>query len=188
MQIKDYVNPQNSRTIYKCVTAPFFSSWYGILIVIFLPLIIGVGVAFLIKYIAEYLQRKKDEKKNEKKEGKEFSLNTKYETVNTPIQEKGNKIMPLNSDDMANGNVAFIRVEKPPSIQSKTSTNDNKEVAKHEAPTVKQNNFFDLEENTEKEIKVISKVMDKSEQSIGEIIIDNDLEGERVYKDEFLDL
>jgi hypothetical protein len=90
-------------------------------------------------------------------------LNTKYETVNTPIQEKGNKIMPLNSDDMANGNVAFIRVEKPPSIQSKTSTNDNKEVAKHEALTVKQNNFFDLEENTEKEIKVISKVMDKSE-------------------------
>lgn len=53
--IKDNSDPKNGekRTVKHCEDLPFFSKWYGIVVILLAPLLIGAIVAVSIKFICD---------------------------------------------------------------------------------------------------------------------------------------
>ena len=61
--IKDNTDPENGekRTIAQCDDLPFFSKWYGIVVILLAPLLVGAAVAITIKLICDSRQKSHDE-------------------------------------------------------------------------------------------------------------------------------
>ena len=104
------IDGTGSRDVKICVTIPFFSRWYGILIIIFTPLIIGGLVAIIIKIVAAKKQKQADAAKMQKahakrKDGRTNSL--------TGQESRGsqNKITPMRTAENSTAQ-HMVRIEK----------------------------------------------------------------------------
>jgi hypothetical protein len=110
-KVKDTADPKNApkRDVKQCITLPFFSSWYGILLLIFIPLLVGGGVAMLIKLIAQKKQQNHDKmKKAQEAKKREGSRNN---TLNDYTKNSANKITPIRTSENS-ANPKMMKIEK----------------------------------------------------------------------------
>lgn len=125
--VKDTSDPENGdkRTVKECDNLPFFSKWYGIVIILIAPLLLGAAVAMTIKLICDRKQIDEDRKAEALKKKEGSRLHTL--TMSDVARAQNNKIAPLknNAEDETMKKPNFMRMEKKAIAES-----TNEEISK----------------------------------------------------------